>query len=148
MDPRSYNHRSKTDLAALASDLQTMTPQQRTLASVFSIGAKLMHAPIGLRAALALVTLRHGKAEGAILFADNLAKRSPGTADDLWQSVLKHMVHGKDSFDAMSAGGWNKQELDRFVGFARQLGWQEPEVALAAAAQPEEASNAGRAPGR
>lgn len=151
MDPRNYDHRSKADLQALARELESTTPRQRALASVFAIGANLMNAPLSLRLSLKAITLVHGKAEGAIRFADALVARNPQVVDDLWRGVTGHMLHGKDTYDARSAGGWNKQELDKFVGFVRQMGWQPPGPAPQATIPAEVAEAdvvAGRVPGR
>jgi hypothetical protein len=61
---------------------------------------------------------------------------NPTYIDELWAGTMKWMVDGKDQFDALSAGGWNKAELDGFVNYLKSIGWQPPSKDEPAVAAP------------
>jgi hypothetical protein len=133
---RTYSHRVRQDLLDLERDLGSLTIGEKSLACMFAYRANLMRPPLPLRASLGLICLKHGKERGTVVFAADLAARSPATVADLWQGIMRHLVDGKDTYDARSAGGWNKAELDRFLGFVGAMGWKPPALAEHAEAVP------------
>jgi hypothetical protein len=116
-----YSHRSPEDLVALREEFSAMRPLQKAALVTFTFSSGLMRTSWGERALLKLFKLRHGDQVYA-QFAQTLASQ-PKTLDSYFERIMAHMVHGKDSYDALSAGGWNKGELDSLLGFMSKLHW-------------------------
>lgn len=124
--PRDYSHRSKTDLIDLRNQVGHLSLEQKALVCVSCLRTGIMGGNWSLRMGMKLAKVRHGENEGLILYAKVMARRAPEVIEQLWDQTLRHMVDGKDSFDRMSAGGWNKQELDTFLKILEIVGWQRP----------------------
>src|SRR3546814_505187 len=121
---REYSHRSVLDLHDLRADVAGLSIEQKALASIACVRQSLMVGALPLRIGIKVACIRHGDVTGPIVYASMLSRKAPEVIEDLWNKTLRHMAHGKDSFDRMSAGGWNKQELDRFLRILETVGWQ------------------------
>jgi hypothetical protein len=94
--PRTYSHRSSTDLCDLHASLNTIPPHIKGLIALTAIKANLMRAPLGLRLCLWLVTRkRHLAAKRLVRYSDILFKKNKEVLETLWNSTMKHMVAGK-----------------------------------------------------
>ena len=120
----SCNHRSKQELLALRGDMERMLPLQKAAVVTYSIASGIIRPGMALGVMFKAFGLRFGK-EGPGRFASLLCSK-PAALDSMWKSTMGHMVDGKDTFDAMSAGGFNKQELDGLLGFLGSMGWTRP----------------------
>lgn len=122
---RDYNHRSKADLISLKADLATTLPIQRAAGLTYTFASGIIVAPLTLRAVIALLRLRFGQGQVATKLTRILSKNSAQT-DTLWNDTLEWMTNGKDAYDKLSAGGFNKSELSGFVDFMTSIGWVAP----------------------
>lgn len=113
-----YNHRDRRNLLELKSHLDQLPLERKVLLCFAAIRARLITGPTWLKILLALIGWRHGAGVGSANYAVVIARSAPQFGSELWTLLMNHMIDGKDPHDAMSAGGWNKQNLDLFLELA------------------------------
>ena len=118
---RSYSHRSREDLLALRERLSSMNNTGRASVIVCAMYSGVMKAPFLARMSLRMLQARFGQSDGLVRFVTLIASH-PKQIEPLWEGLMGWMLEGKDAYDPLSAGGWNKKELDAVIGFARGVG--------------------------
>jgi hypothetical protein len=126
MEKRIYNHRLPADLAALETDLQSLTRIQKASAALLAIEAELFRPLWPVRLAYAVACRIYGCANATGRIATGMSKQFPGSVDGLWRDLMRHMKEGRNSDDATSAGGWNYRDLRMFLYIVETLGWTPP----------------------
>ena len=120
MDETTYNHRNKADLFRLREDMSSLNNLQRAAVVVFAFRQGVMKTPLGIKASMSVFSLRYGQ-EGNGKFAKVLSESS--YLKLVFNDLTNWMVDGKDSYDKMSAGGWNKSELQSVVDYMKSILW-------------------------
>lgn len=142
IEERTYSHRSREDLIALRARLSTLDDGRRAAVFCYAAISGISKPPMSVRAVMALLRAKFGPQQGTEKFV-NILRSKPAQLDMLWNGVMGWMVDGKDTFDRLSAGGWNKAELDGLLEFVHKIGMpadpvpkQEAEVAAPMLAAP------------
>lgn len=117
----SYDYTKKESLLKLKEDLSNIPLPLKAYLALMATQKNLMHYPLGLRASVALLSIRYGD-NSVKTFAPVLAEKKPKFVFSMWDSIMDHMVHGHDTYDKRSAGGWSGPELGTFVRYADILG--------------------------
>lgn len=109
-----YDATDRQHLEELADRMRRLT-DARKMAGITLVHLYGLMLPRGFQFVLALLMLKPFGHRAVILFFQQLYKRDPQPALDMWAQTIGHMRTGKDREDAHSVGGWSQRELDIFT---------------------------------
>ena len=118
---RSYSHRSREDILELRERFSGLSDNNRAAIICYTMLSGIVKAPLLARLSLKMMCKRFGNKQGTQQFMDMLSG-SPKQLNVLWDGAMGWMTEGKDEFDKLSAGGWNKAELDGLLDFVDKTG--------------------------
>ena len=112
-----YQYDNKESLVQLKADLKDISLEDKAYLFLMVVKDNLMNTPPALQDIIPILTK-----DVAVKLAPSMAEQAGGDVEELWSETIEHMIHGHDTYDAKSAGGWSKDELALFLSHVEERG--------------------------
>jgi hypothetical protein len=123
---KKYDHRSRTDMAALAREIRTSFPLTHPQFCAMVMANDIMRTNWLIMALAFISSWRVPKGVFYYNWFVQLKKRNPANISAAIESLADHVENGKDKSDPASAGGLNAAEVGALLMIMERCGWKMP----------------------